>query len=370
MNILINCSNLVIGGGLQVAHSIISQLNHYKQHYFVVVCSSELSEQLVHNTFNKNIELIRYNTKAKAVKTITGNDHYLNKVVRDNKIEVVFSVFGPTYWKPKVKHITGYAKSQYIYTDSPFFKTLSFRSKLKLEIKKFFHLYDFKHNNQVLISENDDVSSRLKKKFKGKEIHTITNYYNQLFDQNQKWDNSLQLPCFEGFSILTVSANYPHKNLKIIPRVIDYLNKKYPAFKYRFVVTVTKGELENNLDQSINNKLVYLGKIHINQCPSLYSQSDAVFLPTLLECFTASYPEAMRMQKPILTSNLNFAKALCEDSAKYFDPLNPEDIGEKIYELANNSELIDNLIFNGKHQLKKYDSYVNRIDKYLKLITK
>ena len=274
MNILINCSNLNIGGGLQVAHSFVSQLKEYHQHLFVVVCSSELSKQLDPNTFPKNIKFIRYNVKAIAIKTLTGNDTFLDKIVEDNKVKVVFSVFGPTYWKPKVKHIAGYAKPHYVYTGSPFFNTLSFRSKLKLKIKKYFHMYDFKCNNQVLITENEDVSIRLRKIFKGKGIHTVTNYYNQLFDQEQKWDNSLQLPNFEGFSMLTVSANYPHKNLQIIPKVINYLNNEYGDFNFRFIVTLTKGELGINLDESINSKLVYLGKTNINQCPSLYSQSD------------------------------------------------------------------------------------------------
>jgi glycosyltransferase involved in cell wall biosynthesis len=370
MNILINCSNLKIGGGLQVAHSFVSKLKDFKAHSFIVVTSTELAKEIDLNLEQENVKFLPYNIVPKVIKTISGKDDFLDKIVIDNKIEVVFSVFGPTYWKPKVKHIVGYAKPHYVYTDSPFFKTLSLMTSLKLSLKKFFHMYDFKHNNQIIITENEDVSIRLRTLLIDKEIQTVTNYYNQVFDQEEKWEKNLHLPAFDGFTMLTVSANYPHKNLQIIPKVIAYLNQNYQDFKFRFVVTLNKHELGFNQDENITKNIVYLGKTNINQCPSLYSQSDAIFLPTLLECFTATYPEAMRMQKPILTSNLNFATGLCENAALYFEPLDPKDIGDKIYKLANDELLKKELVANGEEQLKKYDTYATRAEKYIEIITK
>ncbi len=176
------------------------------------------------------------------------------------------------------------------------------------------------------------------------------------------------LPKFDGFSMLTISANYPHKNLQIIPKVISYLNENYKDFNFRFVLTVKNEELFKSCDENILKRVLTIGAVNINQCPGLYSQSDAIFLPTLLECFTAAYPEAMRMRKPILTSNLNFATGLCEDAAQYFAPLNPKDIGDIIYELANNKELRNNLVLKGIDQLKKYDTYEKRAEKYLEII--
>lgn len=370
MRILINCSNLKIGGGLQVAHSFINQLKSNNEHFFVIILSRILESQIDTSEFGSNFKFSSYDISPNIKKIITGKDFYLNKKVEDEQIETVFSVFGPNYWKPKVRHFAGYAKPQYVYTDSPFFKTLSIFASLKLRVKKVFQMFDFKNNNQLLITENEDVSKRLRVILKNKEIHTITNYYNQVFDFKNEWDNRIKLPAFEGFSLLTISANYPHKNLQIIPKVIHYLNQNYKDFNFRFVLTIDKEELGKNLDGRIMERMFSLGKVNINQCPGLYSQSDAVFLPTLLECFTATYPEAMRMQKPILTSDLNFATGLCKDAAIYFDPLNPKDIGDKIYELAYNKELINNLVLNGENQLKNYDTYVTRAKKYLDIITK
>ena len=93
-----------------------------------------------------------------------------------------------------------------------------------------------------------------------------------------------------------------------------------------------------------------------------------MFLPTLLECFSASYPEAMYMKCPILTSNLSFAHSLCGDSAIYFDPLNPKDIAEKILYLAREKEVQNSLIAKGTAQLSFFDSFDTRADKYLQII--
>ena len=57
----------------------------------------------------------------------------------------------------------------------------------------------------------------------------------------------------------------------------------------------------------------------ISECPSLYRQSTFAFQPTLLECFTATYPEAMRSGKPIVTPDLEFARGLCGGAAVYYD---------------------------------------------------
>lgn len=370
MNILINCSNLKIGGGLQVAHSFIYEIKKNSAHKFTVVCSSALFSQIDIEQFPQNIKFHNYDIKASPIKSVSGKDKFMSNIVKNENIETVFSVFGPTYWKPSVKHLVGYAKPHYVYTDSPFFKNLSKSASFKLAIKKFFHLLDFKNNNDELITENADVSDRLRKIIPRKKVSTVTNYYNQIFDNSKEWKNDLKLPVFEGFTLLTVSANYPHKNLNIIPEVAKYLHINFKNFKFRFVVTLPEKTLGDNFEKAISDHIIYVGKTDVAQVPFLYSQTDATFLPTLLECFTATYPESMRMEIPILTSDLNFARGLCEKAALYFDPLNIKDIAEKIYLLANDAGLKNSLIENGKRQLKTYDNYDQRASKYLELITK
>ena len=102
-------------------------------------------------------------------------------------------------------------------------------------------------------------------------------------------------------------------------------------------------------------------------CPEVYHESDALFLPTLVEIFTASYPEAMKMRKPILTSNLSFAHNICGEAAEFFDPLNPEDIAKKIINLSNDIERQRDLIRKGEEQLKYFETASSRARKLIEI---
>ncbi|MGF1670524.1 MAG: glycosyltransferase, partial [Balneolaceae bacterium] len=94
---------------------------------------------------------------------------------------------------------------------------------------------------------------------------------------------------------------------------------------------------------------------------------DALFMPTLLECFSASYAEAMAMEKPILTSDLGFARTVCEDAALYFNPVDAKDISEKIRDLVKNRPLQQQLAVNGKKRLSDFSDAEDRAIKYLEI---
>ncbi len=55
-----------------------------------------------------------------------------------------------------------------------------------------------------------------------------------------------------------------------------------------------------------------LGTVPHADIARLYTLSDAVFLPTWLECSTATYPRRSP-QECLITSDLDFARELCSD---------------------------------------------------------
>ena len=366
MKIIINTSNLKTGGGIQVAHSFLNEILQNKEHTFYVVLSTALASQIDINSFPSNFIFHYYSIKPSIVGALTGNNSILSDLEAEIAPDRVFSVFAPTYWNPKCYHIAGFAKAHYIFKDLPYIKNLSILKKVKLKLLEWIHLWNFKYFCDKLITESEEVSARLHQIFPIKKIYTVTNNYNKIFDIPEKWDRSRKLSEFSGVTLLTISASYPHKNLEIIPRVVTCLNDQYPLFKFRFILSINQTELKGV--KSVSKHIVFLGSASISQCPYIYQQCDFVFLPTLLECFSASYPEAMRMRKPILTSDLHFARGLCGDAAVYFNPMDPLDIAEKIFELANNPTEQNKLINNGVRQLKNFDTSQERAQKYIKII--
>ena len=119
------------------------------------------------------------------------------------------------------------------------------------------------------------------------------------------------------------------------------------------------------IHSSLKKHFVFVGKVDIAECPNLYKQADIMFMPTLIECFTATYPEAMRMEVPIVTTDLEFARGLCEDAACYYSAIDPASAAEAIYKVATDKAYVRQLVLNGKRQLLTYDNYEQRVEKLI-----
>ncbi len=366
MVIIINVSNLRVGGGMQVAHSFINECIALTQWEYHVFLSREMEAIIIKEQFPSNFVFYSIKNRTATLRGRRKLPDELNALEKKINPAVVFSVFGPTYWKPASKHIAGFANSIYVYKDSPFFKRITLRQKFRIKIAEIVHMRSFRKHCDVLVTETEYMRKCLMKIFPGKETYTVGNTYHQVFNNTNLQTNEITLPDFDGFTLLTVSAMYIHKNLTIIPPTIDYLTEKYPEFKFRFILTIAKDQL-GKLTELQMKHLVFVGKVGVSECPNLYAQSDAMFLPTLLETFTATYPEAMKMEKPILTSRLQFAISLCGNAAEYFDPLSPSDIGDAIYKLAYSPKRQEELIAKGKLKLSEYPSSSQRAEQYLEI---
>jgi glycosyltransferase involved in cell wall biosynthesis len=365
MKILINCSMLKKGGVLQVGHSFVSQLLNQNDHDYYIVLSSLLRKDFPE--MEDGPRFITYDVKPSVFLSLTGREKKLDALVESIQPDVVFSVFGPAYWKPKCPHVSGYAKAAYFYPDSPFIQSMPIRKKIRLLLLRTLHMHDFKRFNQALVVETNDAARRLESLIPSKKVFVVSNTYNQVFDHPELWDDTLNLPDFEGITLLSITANYPHKNLSVIPGVISYLKEHYPALKFRFVLTLNRNDYRS-VDEEQARHILFLGPVSIHQVPSLYKQSDLMFMPTLLECFSATYPESMRMSVPILTSDMPFARDVCGDAALYFDPLSIQSIGEAIHSLASSEALRSEMVERGQLRLSTFETFKTRAQKYIELL--
>jgi len=93
-----------------------------------------------------------------------------------------------------------------------------------------------------------------------------------------------------------------------------------------------------------------------------------MFMPTLMECFTAMYPEAMHKEVPIVTTDLEFARGLCGEAACYYSALDADAAAEAIYKVATDEAYMQQLTAYGKEQLKKFDNYEQRAEKLVGIL--
>ena len=367
LRILVNASNLKKGGGLQVADSVCGCLNRFPGHRFVVVVSGGLKGTAERIEGYPNVKVVRYDLPKTAGRVLTGRDKFLDGLVEEEGIDIVLTIFGPSLWRPRVLHVSGFARAQCLLLDSPYYKQMRRCDFMKAYVQQRIWMWAFRRCADVYFTEDEFISERLRKILHGKKVYTVTNYYNQVFDEKDRWSRDITLPLFEGTTLLTISAYYPHKNLPIIVPTIRYLHERYPGFRFRFVLTITREQLGVE-DEEAEKDIVFLGGVPLTECPNLYEQCDIVFSPTLLECFSAVYPEAMRMGKPIITTDLGFSRSLCGEAALYYDALSPEAFGEAIYRLACDKDLRDDLMRKGEARLKRYDNYEERARKLIGIV--
>ena len=364
---MVNASNLKVGGGLQVADSVCRELYKYPQHRFTVVYDKALADCAKAIGQYDNVETVEYETPIDLKTVLTGRDKFLDTLVKDKGIDAVLTIFGPSRWTPRVPHLSGFARPHLVLPESPYWKQIPPKRMLSVKLKLFMLEYSLAKCADNYFTENPFISERFQRLFPRKKVFTVTNNANQVFQKPESWDRNIELPKFDGITMLTVTANYPHKNLPIIIPASHYLEEKYPDLKFRFVLTIREQDLPN-ADECAKRHIVFLGPVKIEQVPYLYEQSDIMFLPTLLECFSASYAEAMVIKKPVLTTDLVFARGLCGDAAFYYDAVSPSALGEAIVCLAEDNVLREQLVANGLKQLQYFDTFEQRAEKLIKIV--
>lgn len=362
---LVNASNLKVGGGLQVADSICRQLNLFKNHRFVVVLSSYLNNTRTRIEGYENVKVVTYDIPNTVGTILLGVDRFLDNLVMTNNVRGVLTVFGPSRWRPRIPHLSGFALPQMIIPESPYFTRMGNVEKLKWKCWRWIRKQSLKRSAKVFWTENPYISERLERFLGRVEVHTVSNYYNQVFDNPEMW-NLHPLDAFAGITCLSVSSYYAHKNFPILVEATKILIEKHPEFMIRFVLTFDEGMI--NVPDNLKKHFVFTGKVDVSECPDLYRQCDIMVMPTLLECFTATYPEAMRMRKPIVTTDMDFAKGLCGDAACYYSAVDAVACSDAIYKVATDKAYAALLVERGRQQLAKFDSYEKRAEKLIGLL--
>lgn len=144
--------------------------------------------------------------------------------------------------------------------------------------------------------------------------------------------------------VLYVGNDYPHKNLKRLRLAFEKLNIDYE------LVLVTEFVSNEKLDKFYRNA-------------SLYVQ------PSLIEGFGLSPLEAMKRGVPVAASKLASLPEILGNAAIYFNPLDINDIAEKIKKVLLNKDLREELIQKGFEQVKNY-SWKKMAEKTLEIYKK
>ncbi len=364
MKLIVNVSGNLGGGGLQVALSLLRECVSFPEHEYHVFLGRAVGSRLNRERFPENFifhdipRLPKYRFQLRL-----GN---LEKRIRP---DAVFTVFGPAYWRPAAPHAEGYAIPHYLYPESPFFQNLSTAGRLRLVLLERFHRFCFRREADLWIAETDETVRRLKWFLNRKTVYTVSNTCSAGFLEPVP-DLPPLLPEKrpDEFRVLVPAVPYPHKNLALLGKIADELRFRQ-AENVRMVVTLAERDYQRIFGSRYRDSIVNVGTVPPEKCPGLYHECDAVFLPSLLECFSGVWAEAMATGRPLLVSDLSFVRPVCGTAALYFDPLDAEDATDKILRLKNDPFLREKLIAAGTDRLQTFGTAVDRTEKTLSILS-
>lgn len=362
--IIINTANLKKGGSLQVALSFIKEAGKRSEEFHILLGKASMS--LVTGEMREYPNCIFYDIDIVPTDSPGSLKRFrkeLDRIEREVMPRAVITVFGPCYWKPAAPHIMGFANGYLLYEDSPFFKLWKGHRSIPYRLKKLYHRHLLRKETEHYWIETEDAKQRLAT-FIGKPASAITVASNNCSDYfyASEYEPFGGLPERRRFRFIYIAAYYPHKNIEIIPRVLAQLDEL--KVEAEFVITISREEYDRHTALH-HPAIINIGPVHPKYCPALYRSADAVFMPSMLETFSAVYPEAMYMGKPIITSDLSFAKDICGDAALYYHFDSPSEAARKISELISDSSLRERLIANGKKRLAQFDRPDQRFAKIL-----
>ncbi len=363
---MIDASICSKGGGVQVALSLINNIILDREFDVIFVSSPQIDNQLSDEVKSK----ISY-YYSEVEENIFGKRKQgkrLAEIERKHNPDLVFVVFGPSYWRPKAKTVQGFALPLMVYSKTR--DRVYKNNKLTYFYQKLLNTYKAKlmrQHSDYIVVETSAFKQRVHDclGIDKSKIFVIENSFNSNFLSN----NEIKEQKSETFDIFIPSAYYPHKNLEILVDTAYALSvRKQNNIKFNFLIDETaeawKRIISDAKAKGVDQYFHTYGSVQNTEMVKLYVNSDFVLLPTVAEASTAVYPESFISKRVLLTSKVDFALELCGDAAVYFDPYDASDIAEKIVLIMNDSALQQELIKRGLEQVQK--SYLTPENKWLK----
>jgi glycosyltransferase involved in cell wall biosynthesis len=363
MRIAVIAHGLHVAGGRSVATNIIVALGRVRpsREYLFVVPDDEGYRELA---FPARSQVVYYRRNLGAFGRMVFDLLQLPKVLRAFRPEVIFALgnFGVAH--SRVPQAILFHKPQLVYPSSS-----SRRERLAKRFNNWLmglQLQRSLNNNALVFCQTETICRRFRAMFgfyQG-EIGLFPNAVSTRVNSDAEVESEPPAVCQgvgDKFVLFALTRYYPHKNLEVLIETFDQYREALSDICC--LLTIEPGQhpgardLLQEIDRrNLQDKIINVGNLDQRQLPQYYRHVGALILPTLLESFSATYIEAMALDCPILTSDLDFAREICADAAVYFDPNSPESVKNAIIRLRDDHELRQRLVNRGQHRLTQFET--------------
>lgn len=363
MTLFINCANLRFGGGVTVGHNIIKSLSeNVAVSSLVIVAPKNCGyEQFAGEKIKLNLlDDYTYNPLFKLILNYFIIPNFLKK----QKVSCVLSLGNIAFPSGNVPQLVLIQNAYLTYPESIVWERLSLRTKLYLKSMVRLISRNLKYANHYFVQTNT-MKRRLCELFKiaADDVFILPNSvsYTSLVNCAQV-DYEDLIKNNKQIKLLFLSKFYPQKNFQILlPLAKRIIENKLPI---TFSVTLDKRESKdaefflNEIEKNgLQNVIQNIGHIKMEDIAATYATHHGLFLPTLLESYSGTYVESLHFNRPIFTSDMDFAREVCKNAAFYFNPLDIDNIISVLQYAFNEPAIIYERIEEGKKYLTKSDDW-------------
>ena len=368
MRILVNVTNARnVGGGLQVAVNFIKNTLIYKRDniewYYAV--SRTMDEVYLQEDFRSKVSDDHYflfPNQPDFLHSFRSVQKRLFELEKNSRIDVVFTILGPNYHLFKTKEVVRFVHPWVVTSNKYAWSNIPFGDKVRMKAQIILLKYLVKKKKYVITQTNavrDGLINQVG--MKPENIRVVPNVLPAVFNN---LDNTHIQKNDGWIDVASVGAGY-HKNLNIIPDVINELEERFSITNLRFHVTLPEGalglkEIKKKVRQfGMEDRFINHGNLRQQQLAELYRECDICFLPSVLEVFSASTLEAMYYQLPTLATELPFNTEVFKDACLYFTPMNAASAASRLVSLVNDKNLVCSLKEKMAKRIKTFSSFEN-----------
>ena len=328
MRILVNFLPIYKGGGLQNAVNFWRTSTTFnKDDYWI--CIARKGSEIINLPQDEHHIIKEIKVSRNYLLRFINDNIRIRRIVREHKIDIVFTLAGPGPIRGSFRSINGWHEPAYVYPESDFWNRITPLSRLFLKVRYIYSTLVLKKANAITVQTNTMRKRMVKyRKINESKIYIVPNGITSYSEEDymsprlksifEKLENRIKL--------LVLTEPWVHKNLDYLLKVVHHLPEPY-VFCVSF--DLSTNELAADFIKEVEHSdksdyFAFLGRVQHREIKRLYQKVDAVFLPTLLESFSANYIEAMYYNIPIFTSEMDFSREVCGHYAYYFDPFDEQ----------------------------------------------
>ena len=327
--VLISAANLRVGGGVQVAASLIDEFAKLgadeaaaARYPWLRNATFEVSTEVRSNLAGSSADWMDLRTSSRRWSSAA-----TWAPVRQKPYDLEFVVFGPRYGARRgTRTVVGIADGTSVYPYPDGVPRPAFAARGRVVIRGAVSRGLFARED-VLVSESDSLAAEFcrRTRFSPKDIRIIPNAINRsVLDPDLRSSLSSDPRVSLGpdeLLFVYVGRGYAHKNHQFLAPLHRALLGL--GIKIRVAVTLSEDEW-NAQSPQMRAVCINVGVVPVAQLAALYESADLVIFPSLLESFSATPLEALAANGLLAASERAFVQEVCQSHATYFDPLDAD----------------------------------------------